>query len=104
SQIAGLPLDAELAGIVFADFDDEAFDDHLGTALVEQVDDLTQAAVERVRSRNEQGIGGGIGLYRDARCGERGALGIAQSHGLPSSPRRRGTASLCTRAGAAAPL
>ncbi|CCQ86682.1 hypothetical protein PA18A_3291 [Pseudomonas aeruginosa 18A] len=74
AEVAGLPLDAELAGVVFADLDDQAFDHHLGAALVEQVDDFAEVAVQRLGCGNQQGVGGGVGLYGDPAGGERRVL------------------------------
>lgn len=73
-QVAGLPLHAELVRIVLADLDNQAFDHHLSTALIQLIDDLTQIAIQRLRSGNQQGVGGRISLNGHP-CGtERGVL------------------------------
>ncbi|VVQ08358.1 hypothetical protein PS941_03380 [Pseudomonas fluorescens] len=70
AEITGLPLHTKLTGIVLADFDDQAFDHHLRAALVEQIDHLAQVAIQRLRRRNQQGVGGGVSLNGHAASAE----------------------------------
>jgi len=58
----GLPLDAELCGLVGLDLDDQRLDHHLRPAHVELFDDRPDVPVQRLRRRDDQRIGRRVGL------------------------------------------
>ncbi|MEZ5740211.1 MAG: hypothetical protein R3E68_12655 [Burkholderiaceae bacterium] len=60
-DVEQLPLDAELGRLLGGDLDDQRFDVDLGAAHVELVDDGAQIAIDRVRRRDDQRVGGRIG-------------------------------------------
>ncbi|RMT97839.1 hypothetical protein ALP39_200027 [Pseudomonas marginalis pv. marginalis] len=74
-------MHAKLRGVVFIHFNDQAFDHHLGAALVEHVDHFAQVAVQRVRRGDQQGVGGGVGLDGHAAGAERGVLVLGRAAG-----------------------
>src|SRR5690606_1831956 len=71
---AGHPLNTELGRFVGADFDDQAFNQHLGAALIQLVYDFTQTTVEWWRGLDDKRIGSRIGLD--------GGTASAESFGL----------------------
>jgi hypothetical protein len=80
--MAVLPLHAELGRLVGVDFDDQAFDQHLRAAAVELVDHGAQLPVLRLGRRDDQRVGGRVGLDLAAggrlagwRCERRGGRG-----------------------------
>src|SRR5690606_26474833 len=72
------------------------FNHDLGTTLVQLIDDFTQAAVERIRCGDKQGVGSGVGLHSDATCGKGCALVVEQA-----AAQRAGGGGPCSCPGAA---
>ena len=54
AHLAGLPLDADLGGLLGADLGDQRFHVHLGAALVELVDHLAQVVVDGLGRGDDQ--------------------------------------------------
>jgi hypothetical protein len=87
ADLAGLPLDADLGGLLGADFGDQGFHINLGAALVELVDDLAQVVVDGLRRGDDQRVGHRVGLD-DAVAGGAGvARAVAEGRRVAHAAR-----------------
>ncbi|MNI28218.1 hypothetical protein D3C73_819860 [compost metagenome] len=88
AAVAQHPLHAQFSGIGLVDLHDQALHQHLRPTLVELVDHPSQVAVHRLRGRDQQGVGGDVGLHRDAVLAETAAASIDRITTARVKPRR----------------